>query len=139
MNYLTTAFSEINRIFLSKITDRDLIQLADEIKEEIMGDFLGSAIAQFHLCEKNLEDVDDLMGHFNETLDRLEKEILARFMVIEWTNGFIQSEDFLLQSLGNKDYTVFSPSNHLDKLLALRSLNEEKVNGLIHEYYYRVM
>lgn len=130
-----TTFQDVYNVFLAKITDRELV--TNEFKDEVMEDFLNSGIAQFSHCEKDLEDTDDVLKQFNITLDRLEKEILARYMVIEWTNGYIQSEEFLKQSLGNRDYTTYSPANHLEKLIELRSINLKEVKELIQEYYYR--
>lgn len=132
-----TTFEDVYHVFLSKITDRELIMQVEEIRNEIMEDYLNSAIAQFSHCRKNLEDIDDTFKQFKTSLDRLEKEILARYMVIEWTNGYIQSEEFLKQTLGNRDYTTYSPANHLDKLMELRSINLKEVKELIQEYYYR--
>lgn len=132
-----TTFQEVYNVFLSKITDRDLINLADNIRDDIMEGYLNSAIAQFSLCDKDIDTTDEIAKQFNVTLDRLEKEILARYMVIEWSNGYVQSEEFLKQKLGNRDYTNFSPANHLDKLIDLRSTNLKEVKELIQEYYYR--
>jgi len=132
-----TIFEEVYNVFLSKITDRDLISLTENLRNDVMEGFLGSAIAQFSLCEKDLEDTNDILKQFNATLDRLEKEILSRYMVIEWSNGFIQSEEFLKQKLGSRDYSLHSPANHLDKLTELRSINTKEAKELIREYYYR--
>lgn len=132
-----TTFQEIYNVFLSKITDRDLISMEETFRNDIMEGYLNSAIAQFSHCQKDLDDIDDALKQFNNELDRLEKEILSRYMVIEWSNGYIQSEEFLKQKLGNRDYTNFSPANHLDKLIELRALNQKEVKELIQEYYYR--
>ena len=132
-----TPFSDVYHAFLSKITDRDLVN--NEFKDEIMEDFLRSAIARFHHCEKDLSDTDFVLKQFNTELDMLEIEILARYMVIEWTDGYIQSEEFMKQKLGNRDYTNHSPANHLEKLMDLKAYNTGEASALIQEYYYRKM
>lgn len=132
-----TTYQEIFALFTNKITDYNLPSLTQDEAEFRMMKFLDSSISRFTpYCQKDLSDKDDTLKQFNIDLSTLEKEILALMMVYEWTNSFVLSEEFLKQKLGTKDYQIYSPANHLEKLIQLRSSIQNEIDDLIKLYYY---
>jgi len=124
-------------LFTNKITDYRLPSLTQDEAEFRMINFLNSSISRFTpYCQKDLNDKNDTLKQFNIDLSTLEKEILALMMVYEWTNSFVLSEEFLKQKLGAKDYQIYSPANHLEKLIQLRSSIQNDIDDLIKLYYY---
>ena len=132
-----TTYQEIFALFTNKITDYRLPSLTQDEAEFRMINFLNSSISRFTpYCQKDLNDKNDTLKQFNIDLSTLEKEILALMMVYEWTNSFVLSEEFLKQKLGAKDYQIYSPANHLEKLIQLRSSIQNDIDDLIKLYYY---
>jgi hypothetical protein len=132
-----TTYQEIFALFTNKITDYSLPSLTQDEAEFRMMKFLDSSISRFTpYCQKDLNDKDDTLKQFNIDLSTLEKEILALMMVYEWTNNFVLSEEFLKQKLGTKEYQIYSPANHLEKLIQLRSSIQSEIDDLIKLYYY---
>lgn len=132
-----TTYQEIFALFTNKITDYRLPSLTQDEAEFRMINFLNSSISRFTpYCQKDLNDKNDTLKQFNIDLSTLEKEILALMMVYEWTNSFVLSEEFLKQKLGTKDYQIYSPANHLEKLIQLRSSIQNDIDDLIKLYYY---
>lgn len=131
-----TPFQDIYDLFYSKITSYDLFSLSDLEINEIAKKYLDSSISRFVHCEKDLEDREDALEQFNVDLTMLEKEILSLNMVYVWLNSYVQSEEFLKQHLGSKDYQVYSPANHLAQLIELRTSIQNEIDGLINLYYY---
>lgn len=132
-----TPFQDIYEIFLNKITNYSYLNLDVNVVESEMKKFLRSSISRFKpYCQNDLENRDDTLDTFNLDLSSLEKEILALMMVYEWTNRYVLSEEFLVQRLGTKDYQIYSPANHLEKLIDLRSSIQKEIDDLINLYYY---
>lgn len=132
-----TTYQEIFALFTNKITDYSLPSLTQDEAEFRMEKFLDSSISRFTpYCEKDLTNRNDILKQFNIDLSTLEKEILSLMMVYEWTNSFVLSEEFLKQKLGTKDYQIYSPANHLEKLIQLRSSIQNEIDHLISLYYY---
>jgi len=115
-----TTYDKIYSRFLSKINDYELNEIANndpQLFDEILLKYLQGAIPKFHYCEKDLSQRDDNAKQFFVELTELEQEILATKMVLEWLRPMILREENIRQSLGSKDYKIFSSANHLLLLL----------------------
>jgi hypothetical protein len=133
---LSTQYSLIYDRFLSKITDYDLANLTDQELESTLLKYLRNAVANFKYCTKDLKDRDDALQMFNIDLNEFEQEIIAKLMVIEWVNPYINSQENIRQVLGSNDYKIYSPANLLDKLLSLRKAMQNEVQNDLTFYYY---
>jgi hypothetical protein len=133
---LSTQYSLIYDRFLSKITDYDLANLTDQELESTLLKYLRNAVANFKYCTKDLKNRDDALQVFNIDLNEIEQEIIAKLMVIEWVNPYINTQENIRQVLGSNDYKIYSPANLLDKLLSLRKAMQNEVQNDLTFYYY---
>jgi hypothetical protein len=133
---MSTQYSDVYDRFLSKITDYDLANLTDQELKNTLLKYLKSAVANFKYCTKDLKDRDDTLQVFNIDLDEIEQEIIAKLMVIEWVNPYINSQENIRQVLGSRDYKIYSPANMLDKLLELKKTMQDEVQSDLTFYYY---
>lgn len=134
-----TTYDKIYSRFLSKINDYELNEIANndpQLFDEILLKYLQGAIPKFHYCEKDLSQRDDNTKQFFVELTELEQEILATKMVLEWLTPMILREENIRQSLGSKDYKIFSSANHLQRLLDLKQVMEKEDNDLSKMYYF---
>ncbi len=137
---MTTSYELIYSIFLGKIEDFDIkeqLELEYDIAQELLFDFLRSAIPKFTYSIKDLSNRDDLFNQFNLVLNDMEKEILATLMVVEYLSPKILKDELLENHLGSKDYRIFSPANQLKEVRELRESFKSEANSLMVEYYYR--
>ena len=67
---------------LAKLEDPTLLQLPEEDLEEMLHDYMLSAIAKHRQCDHDLSDRDDELKQFNSDLTDLEVEILAILMLL---------------------------------------------------------
>jgi hypothetical protein len=137
---LTTSYESIYSSFLGKIEDYDIqkrLELEFEFAQEMLHDFLKSAIPKFTYSIKDLSDRDDTLLQFNLTLTDMEKEILATLMVVEYLSPKILRDELLENHLGSKDYRTFSPANQIKEVRELRESFKSEANSLMIEYYYR--
>jgi len=132
----TTSYDLIYDRFLSKITDYELAELISADLEVNLLKYLKGAIVDFKYCIINLSDRNDANKLFNIGLTESEQEIIAKFMVVHWVTPHILRLENIIQSVGNHDFQLYSPSAHLDKLTNLKkSLKEEAESDMIHYYY----
>lgn len=134
-----TTYDKIYSRFLIKINDYELKETANsdpQLFDEILLKYLQGAIPKFHYCVKDLSQRDDVNKQFSIELTELEQEILATKMVLEWLTPMILREENIRQSLGSKDYKIFSSANHLQRLLDLKEVYEKEDNDLSKMYYF---
>lgn len=134
-----TTYDKIYSRFLSKINDYELKETAKsdpELFDEILLKFLQGAIPKFYYCVKDLSQRDDNAKQFFVELTELEQEILATKMVLEWLTPMILREENIRQSLGSKDYKIFSSANHLQRLLDLKAVFDKEDSDLEKMYYF---
>lgn len=133
---MTTAYSNIFKRFLRKITDYDLSVLIDADLDTYMIGIMESAIPKFLYCQQDLSLKDDTTMNFTNTLTLTEEEILSGLMLIEWSNPYIYTQQLLKEKFGTRDYNLAaSPANHLDKLIKLKNETQNEVRELMVYYY----
>ena len=77
-----TPFSNIYKVFLSKITDDMYMELDKAQTQDMMAELLESAIPWFEFPKVNLSARDD--ANFHTSLSNEEINILATYMIVEW-------------------------------------------------------
>lgn len=131
---MATPYVTVFSSFLDKISDSYLLSMDDADLEEQLLKFLGSSIPKFRKCKVNLSERDSVK--FLNDLSDEEIEILANLMVVEWLRPRINSLELLKQSLGTRDFQLYSQSSHLKELSNLRKMTLEEINYLITSYTY---
>jgi hypothetical protein len=134
--HLSTSFDTIKKRFFNKITDPDLASLLPDTIDSIVNEFLISATTRFQKCYKDINDYDTTLQQFNIDLNQVEIEILASWMVYEWTNQHTMRAELLKQSMSSKDYAMYSQANHLDKMILLKQQLYVETNQMILDYTY---
>jgi hypothetical protein len=133
---MSTSFDNIKKRFFNKITDPDLASLLPDTIDSIVNEFLISATTRFQKCYKDINDYDTTLQQFNVDLNQVEIEIIASWMVYEWTNQHTMRAELLQQSMSSKDYAMYSQANHLDKMIALKQQLYIETNQMILDYSY---
>ena len=68
---MVTTYKSLYDSVYSKIKDYDFIQLAEEITDEILHDYIRPAIVEFEDCDQDLSDRDESAQQFNIDLSDL--------------------------------------------------------------------
>ena len=98
-----TLYSAIYKKFLNKISDVKLLELSDTDIQEMLHEWLTSAIAKFRRCKNDLSNRDEVLESFNIDLLDIEIEILAVLMVHEWLEPQLNSTLLTAQVFGSKE------------------------------------
>jgi hypothetical protein len=139
-----TNLSEIYDIFLSKISDYNLVNLLpEEVEEELLG-YFKSARTKFYKCKKDKDGNDRLKLSDDDTevtgdLTYYEMEILVKLMLVEYMTPILLSSEVLKQGLSDKDFKIYSQANQLRELNLLYRLLQKEANKMITEYTYMGM
>ena len=114
-----TSYEVVYGRFLNSITDFNLAELDDHTLNEMLRDWLHTAIVKTRTSSKiTRNDVDEV---FNSDLSDLDIELLAMGMKLAWLDQTLNSTDNVLMFIGGKEEKFFSQANHIGELRALRA------------------
>lgn len=88
---MATLYNTVYNRALQKFTDYEFANLPERDMEEMLHDWLLSAIAKFRQCKNDLSDRDEELRQFNVDLEDEEIEILSILLVREWLQPQLQS------------------------------------------------
>ena len=117
---MATPYEKVYGRFLNKCTDFNLADLDDHTLNEMMKDWLDSAIIRIR-TSSNLSVRDDEVEEFENDLSDQDIELLAMGMVLAWLDQRIQSTEYTNLFIGGKEQKFYSPSQQLTELRNLRA------------------
>ena len=115
-----TSYEVVYGRFLNSIKDFNLAELDDHTLNEMLRDWLHTAIVKTR-TSSNLMDRNDTDEVFNTILSDLDIELLAMGMRLAWLDQTLNSTDNVLMFIGGKEEKFFSQANHIAELRALRA------------------
>lgn len=131
-----TLYSTLYNRCLQKIEDPTLMQLPEEDLEEMLHDYMLSAIAKHRKCEHDLSDRDDELKQFNSDLSDLEIEILAILMLREYISQRLHSVTNTMMVFSGKETKFYSQAAHIAELRAMDEALKLEAQQLSRDYTY---
>lgn len=131
-----TLYSTLYNRCLQKLEDPTLMQLPEEDLEDMLHDYMLSAIAKHRKCEHDLSDRDDELKQFNSDLSDLEIEILAILMLREYISQRLHSVVNVLQVFSGKETLFFSQAAHIKELREMDDRLKLEAQQLSRDYTY---
>lgn len=116
-----TTFSDIYKLFLSKITDDMYLELNRDDTEKLLKELLISSLHWFEFPRQNIYDYDDTFERFNIALSAEEKNIIATYMIVEWIGQQLASVENTRMKYSGSDFKFTSQANHMQKLQAMKT------------------
>lgn len=117
---MATPYEKVYGRFLNKCTDFNLADLDDYTLNEMMKDWLDSAIIRTR-TSSDLSARDDEAEVFENDLSDQDIELLAMGMILAWLDQRIQSTEYTNLFVGGKEQKYYSPSQQLAELRNLRA------------------
>ena len=117
---MATPYDVVYNRFLNKCSDFNLADLDDYTLEEMMKDWLHSAIIRTR-TSSDLSARDDENEVFENDLTSQDIELLSMGMVLAWLDQRIQSTEYTNLFVGGKEQKFYSPSSQLTELRNLRA------------------
>lgn len=131
---MATPYEKVYKRFLNSIQDFNLPELDDVTFENMLLEWLSSAIVKSRKCDSDLSLRDDEAQEFEEDLTDTEIEILALGMKLEWVSQYLNSTELTQQFIGGKEEKFYSQSSHIAQLRELRDDVVRQMNSL-HNYH----
>lgn len=114
-----TSYETVYGRFLNSTTDFNLADLDDYTLNEMLKDWLHSAIVKVR-TSSDLSRNDETEV-FNNDLGDLDIELLAMGMRLSWLDQRINSTEYTNLFVAGKEEKFYSPSSQLSELRALRA------------------
>lgn len=152
---MATTYSSIYDAFLDKITDPDLLSLADDDQNEIKRNYLEYAVKK---CQRFVGDIDlnarvvvdvdpsseyyDEDNPYEEAFEAdLSNDVivmLTQYMVVAWLGPYINNADLLRLHMSTKDFNTTSPANLVEKIGERFDEARRRARSLRNEYTFVV-
>jgi hypothetical protein len=114
-----TSYEAVYGRFLNSTTDFNLVDLDDHTLNEMLKDWLHSAIVKTRTSSDLTRDDENEV--FNNDLGDLDIELLAMGMRLAWLDQRINSTEYTNLFVAGKEEKFYSPSSQLSELRALRA------------------
>ena len=114
-----TPYEKVYGRFLNLTTDFNLAELDDHTLNEMLKDWLHSAIVKTRTSGDLTRDDDNEV--FKNDLSDLDIELIAMGMRLAWLDQRINSTEYTNLFVGGKEEKFYSPSSQLSELRALRA------------------
>ena len=121
-----TSYNTVFRRFESKIEDLSEKELGEEYWQEMMKEYMDTALGWIELdglyfyntggIMDDFSDRNDELGRFNRDLSNMEIEVLSLYMVAAWYEPKINSLEHTLAYYGSKDEKWTSQKEHLQMI-----------------------
>ena len=155
---MATTYSYIYEEFLDKITDPDLLLLAEDDQEATKRAYLEYAVKKcsmhvspnFDLSKRTIititddtESIEDDEDPVIEELEAFEDDLddsvivmLTEYMVEAWLKPYLNNADLLRLHMNTKDFSTTSPANLVDKIGVRYDEARHRARSLRNEYTY---
>ena len=114
-----TSYEVVYGRFLNSTTDFNLADLDDHTLNEMLKEWLHSAIVKTRTSSDLSRDDDNEV--FDSDLSEMDVELLAMGMRLAWLDQRINSTEYTNLFVAGKEEKFYSPSSQLSELRALRA------------------
>lgn len=135
---MATPFNDIYPQFLSQIKDYDLANMEQVSMEANLELWLLSAIGFFSNCKYDLSEFDLTLKQFTADLNHIEKQILAKFMLVVYLDTHLITDNLMKEQLNSNDYRSYSPANQIKAIIEIKSKANSEANTLMSRYSYNI-
>lgn len=128
--------------FLSKITEFEFVQLAEENRTAIVDGYMKRAVSAFKKnCKYDLASAyDDELREFTVDADTADVDelvdIISEGMVVQWLKPYTYKQELLENVLSTKDFTTYSPAELLLRVGNAYAKAQKDYTQMIREYSY---
>ena len=129
-----TSYEVVYGRFLNSTTDFNLADLDDHTLNEMLKEWLHSAIVKTRTSSDLSHNDNDEV--FNNDLSDMDIELLAMGMRLGWLDQRINSTEYTSLFVGGKEEKFYSPSSQLAELRALRADILREMQQLYTYYTY---
>lgn len=139
---MSVSYDVFTGAFLSKITEFDLLDLTEVVRQDIVDGYMKRAISSFKkICKYDLSTTsDDTLREFNvdikeEALDEIV-DIVSEGMVVQWLKPYVYKQELLENVMNTRDFSTYSPAELLLRVGNAYAKAQKDYTQMIREYSY---
>lgn len=138
---MTVSYDSIIGVFLSKITEFELLNLVEEDRNYILDGYLTRAAASFDkVCEYDLSLRDEETREFTDDFEESDideiADILSEGMLVGWLKPYVYRQELLENVLNTNDFTTYSPAELLLRVGNAYSKAQKDYTQMTREYSF---
>ena len=139
---MTASYDLFIGAFLSKITERDLLSLAEEDRDDIILGYLKRSVNSFkYVCRYDLAgNMDDDYAIFDVDIDDRDideiVDIISEGMVVQWLKPYVNNQELLMNALNTRDFTLYSPAELLLRVGNAYKTAQKDYTQMVREYSF---
>lgn len=138
---MATPYETVFKSFRKRIEDKDLPNFTDDEQNEMMTEWLDSAIGYIEMdtlqIANDLSDRDNDLQEFTVDLTNMEIELIAMYMVVAWYEPKISSLEHTLLFVGAKDEKWTSQKEHMEMMINARDKVRLEARKYFRNYGYK--
>ena len=139
---MSVSFDVFVGAFLEKITERDLLALAPQERDETVLGYMKRAISGFKKnCRYDLTTTrDDENRIFDveidgEDLDEVA-DIVSEGMIVQWLKPYVYRQELLENAINTRDFTTYSPAELLMRVGNAYAAAQKDYRQMVREYSF---
>lgn len=138
---MATPYSDVFKSFKKKIEDKDLPKFTESEQNEMMSEWLDTAISYIEVdmlkLKNDLSSRDSDFQEFEADLEKFEIELIAMYMVVAWYEPKINSLEHTLLFVGSKDEKWTSQKEHMEMMIIARDKAKLEARKYFRNYGYK--
>lgn len=129
-----TPFSDIYKIFFSKITDDMYMEMTPQDTEKLVYELFESALHWFEFPRVDIYDYT--VDGYNIVLSKEEQNVIAHYMIVEWLGQQLATIELVRQKFSASDFKFTSQAAHIQRLQAMKK-DWERIGFHLQRLYKR--
>lgn len=132
-----TYFEEVYKAFLNTVDSYDFSEMDDNELSEVLYGYLDAGRVVFSTyISKDFYDDNVEEKRFNIKLSRVEINLLAKAMKLEWVREHRNSEELMRKAIGDRDYSTTQGYQYLESLGKMESQLSREIESTINKIEY---
>lgn len=132
-----TYFEEVYKAFLNTVDSYDFSAMDDDELSEVLYGYLDAGRVVFSTyITKDFYDDNVEEQRFNIKLSRVEINLLAKAMKLEWIREHRNSEELMRKAIGDRDYSATQGYQYLESLGKMESQLSREIESTINKIEY---
>jgi hypothetical protein len=134
---MATPYTDIYEKVTVSFQSYKFASLPQSVFEEYVDKWISEASSVNFLDSRvNLLDRDETLKQFNQTLSDREQWIVTYSICMSWINLVVSDESLLQNTIGDRDYSTYSPANLLKSLISIQDTFRSRMKEAMELYSY---
>lgn len=139
---MTVSYDELTKDFLEKVTEYNFLRFDEEIRQQIIDQYVAHAVQQFStICKRTILAVNPeerlIDADCKTEVERDEViDIITEGMLVQWMKPFMYKQENLENLLNTSDFSAYSPAELLKRVTEAYNMCKKDFTNRVRSYTY---